>query len=53
MQNSIVETLQAVSIPLFWLSVAGFVTAYAIAVFRAVLQKPARALASFVASFFL
>lgn len=52
MQN-IVQTLQTLSVPLFWLSVAGFATAYAVAVFRALLEKPARALATFVASFFL
>ena len=53
MQTTIIETLQTLSVPFFWLSVVGFAVAYSIVIYRLILQKPLRAVASFVASFFL
>lgn len=52
-QQTTIETLTNLSVYLWAFSIAGFVTAYAVVVFRAILQKPLRAVATFVASFFL
>jgi hypothetical protein len=48
----IIETLQQISIPFFWLSVVGFATAYALVMLQ-ILKKPLKAAATYVLSFFL